>query len=313
MASYHSAQEDTGDFRILSSLRYDRTLLENNTTNAALSGLKGKPCPFYMLLYHRDRLLAAAEHFGWTEVVARLEGDDGLSRFYQDLIREVERTGLDRDPPISLKVYSCSNLMLMSSITEDQQVRALFGRSRELAVEFNQIQPTSINHLFPPSLVHEIQCNGTAHVVGHLSLHRGDGTVKFLDEGEPWCISVDTQCTQVSSFTAFKTTRRDMYNAARLRAGISTFKEPSEVILVNENGEAMEGSFTNIFLHREGRWVTPPLSSGGHDGTVRRWLLEQGLCEEAVIHAKSIVNKEKCFISNGVKGILWGRIQGLSS
>lgn len=126
---------------------------------------------------------------------------------------------------------------------------------------------------------------------------------------ELWSVLVDAQPTSSSEFTAFKTTYRDMYNEARSRAGIKSFQEPSEVLLVNTLGEIMEGSLTNVYFFRGERWVTPPLTSGGQDGTVRRWLLEHEMCQEEVVQADSIVDGESCYLSNGVRGLISGRIK----
>ena len=71
-----------------------------------------------------------------------------------------------------------------------------------------------------------------------------------------------------------KTTFRAIYDepfaAARAACGCD------EVIFVNERGEVTEGSRTNIFLERDGVWLTPPLSSGLLDGCLRRELIENG-------------------------------------
>ena len=47
-------------------------------------------------------------------------------------------------------------------------------------------------------------------------------------------------------------------------------------MFVNERGEVTEGSRTNIFVERDGVWLTPPLSSGVLDGCLRRELIENG-------------------------------------
>lgn len=125
---------------------------------------------------------------------------------------------------------------------------------------------------------------------------------------EPWRIYLDSIPTQPSAFTQFKTTSRAMYMDARARVGIRDFQEPAEVILWNPERQLMEGSLTTLFMFRSGRWVTPPISSGGQEGTTRRWLLDRGLCEEAVISLDSVEDGEDCYLSNGVKGVIWGRM-----
>lgn len=125
----------------------------------------------------------------------------------------------------------------------------------------------------------------------------------------PWTVNVDTELTKPSPFTTYKTTRRDMYMDARNRQGIDSMTEPREVLIISETGnEIMEGSLTSVYFWRRGRWITPPTASGGQAGTTRRWLLENGLCEEEVVSSDSLVNGEECWISNGVRGLSWGKI-----
>ena len=56
-----------------------------------------------------------------------------------------------------------------------------------------------------------------------------------------------------------------------------------EVIFLNERGEVAEGSRSNVFVRRGGVLLTPPLSAGILDGCLRRELLDQGKCREAVL------------------------------
>lgn len=63
---------DPADFEIFTSIRSD-DLLKRSPYNTNLSGA-GEPSQFYMLCYHRDRLISAANHFNWTEVITFLSG-----------------------------------------------------------------------------------------------------------------------------------------------------------------------------------------------------------------------------------------------
>jgi branched-subunit amino acid aminotransferase/4-amino-4-deoxychorismate lyase len=70
----------------------------------------------------------------------------------------------------------------------------------------------------------------------------------------------------------------------------------------------MDGSLTNVYFYRNGRWVTPPLSSGGQAGTARRWMLEKGMVFEMVVTKDEIVTGEVVLLSNSVRGILAARV-----
>lgn len=63
---------DPADFAILTSIRSD-VVLKDSPFNTSLSGA-GEPSQFYMLRYHRDRLLSAAKQFNWAEVIKFLSG-----------------------------------------------------------------------------------------------------------------------------------------------------------------------------------------------------------------------------------------------
>ncbi|KAL4764652.1 aminotransferase class IV-domain-containing protein [Aspergillus foveolatus] len=131
----------------------------------------------------------------------------------------------------------------------------------------------------------------------------------------PWRVYVDTAYTTPSGLTTHKTTAREDYASARARAGITTPQDTAEVLLVNPQGEIMEGSITTPYFQRRGptkrdvpAWITPPLSSGGNAGTSRRYALNQGFCTEEVITTRDLVDGEVCLLSNGVRGFILGQI-----
>ena len=123
-----------------------------------------------------------------------------------------------------------------------------------------------------------------------------------------WDIFLDTQPTPSTAFTSYKTNQRDMYNEARLRSlprGTS-MSSAVEVVMYNTDDEITEGSLTSVFFYRDGRWITPPLSSGCQRGTTRRWALENGLCVEETIKRGSLVGGDKVVVSNGARGFRLG-------
>ncbi|MFM9864343.1 MAG: aminodeoxychorismate synthase component I, partial [Micropepsaceae bacterium] len=68
-----------------------------------------------------------------------------------------------------------------------------------------------------------------------------------------------------------KTTERAFYDDA-----LAAAEGCDEVVFVNERGEVTEGSRTNVFVERDGVWLTPPLTCGLLDGCLRRELIENG-------------------------------------
>lgn len=229
-----------------------------------------------MLPYHRDRILQAAEYFGWEAAASRIRGPEGLAYLTGKLL-EVIDTSIQPPQPVRIKV--------------------LLDHDGIITVEATPIhEAASKDTLFPERLP-------PPRSEGRL----GEGVPETR---EPWVVLLDPALTKPSSETAYKTTSRDMYTDARQRAGIKTFTDKRDVLLIsNKDQEVMEGSLTSVYFWRAGRWTTPPISSGGQIGTTRRWALEKGLCVEGIVTADSLLDGEECWISNGVRGFNWGTVK----
>ncbi|KAG9244079.1 aminotransferase [Calycina marina] len=263
-------------FQLFSSLRYD-VLLETVSTNTENWGNDDKAewSPFYMLPLHRDRILKAAQHFGWDEAVSTISGKEGFTHLLQKL-----NEAIPADSPSPLRV------------------RTLLSKSGEITVETNPTPPVSSNNLYPARIPppRGLGDNDTVH---------GDP-----ERTTPWTVLPDTKFTTPSPYTSYKTTHRDVYNTARSRVGIESMTSPQEVLIVSTvDGEIMEGSFTSVFFWRHGKWITPSERCGGQIGTTRRWALERGFCEEGRVEVGMLVDGEECWVSNGVRGFIWGKVK----
>lgn len=102
-----------------------------------------------------------------------------------------------------------------------------------------------------------------------------------------------------------KTTERKLYTEERQRALEKGF---FEVVFINTKGEVTEGGITNIFIEKAGRLLTPPVESGLLCGTFRRYLLEKGDAEECVLDKKDVLEAEKVFVGNSVRGLIQVRV-----
>jgi para-aminobenzoate synthetase/4-amino-4-deoxychorismate lyase len=107
-----------------------------------------------------------------------------------------------------------------------------------------------------------------------------------------------------------KTTRREIYDG--LLAAANAIQPVDEIILFNERGELTEGSRSNIFIVRDGEWLTPPLSSGLLDGCLRRELLECGpqRVTERVLTREDLQGAEVWF-GNSLRGVIRGTMTSL--
>ncbi|KAA8649569.1 hypothetical protein EYZ11_005797 [Aspergillus tanneri] len=261
----------TQPFHVISTLRYDPALL--GMVEGARNSYPDTQCtsPYYLLPYHQDRLLSAARCFNWTGAIKFLEQDQTKFLKFLDAF--------------------------IPDLTKPWRLRIAIDKEGTGTVEATMASPDPLNLLIPSEM----------DVLSTI-----------------WRVLVDSQGTIPSVFTTHKTTRRDDYTAARLRAGIESPQDPAEVLMVNLQGEVMEGSITTPYFRRPAlsaphgaeqarkdkmpQWITPPLSSGGNAGTTRRFALTYGFCTEETVSASDLRDGEECWLSNGVRGFIRGKI-----
>lgn len=82
-----------------------------------------------------------------------------------------------------------------------------------------------------------------------------------------------------------------------------------EVVLLNERGEVAECTAANIFCARDGRVLTPPLSSGCLEGVTRGILLEIGAeagvtVEERTLRPEDLYAADEVFLSSTNRNLL---------
>ncbi|HVL29636.1 MAG TPA: aminodeoxychorismate synthase component I, partial [Sphingomicrobium sp.] len=98
----------------------------------------------------------------------------------------------------------------------------------------------------------------------------------------------------------YKTTDKDMLRQARREAG--TF----ETVFTDPEGRLTEGSYTSLFVERDGRLLTPPLERGLLPGLLRARLLQEGKAEEADLTVDDL--KPGFLIGNMVRGLMKARL-----
>ncbi|HEV2568589.1 aminodeoxychorismate synthase component I [Sphingomonas sp.] len=100
-----------------------------------------------------------------------------------------------------------------------------------------------------------------------------------------------------------KTTDRGFYDQARRAAGCF------EVAFTDTDGFLTEGSFTSIFVERDGMLLTPPLSRGMLPGVLRAELIETGRAVEADLRAEDLSGD--FFMGNSARGLLRARLRSV--
>jgi len=119
-------------------------------------------------------------------------------------------------------------------------------------------------------------------------------------------VAVDSQ----DPFLYHKTTHRPLYAEEYQKAKA---KGLFDCIFVNERGELTEGAISNIFLEIEDRLITPPVSSGLLNGTLRQDLLEQGKTKEQILYPGDLERAHAIYLGNSVRGPLRACYRGISS
>ena len=97
-----------------------------------------------------------------------------------------------------------------------------------------------------------------------------------------------------------KTSLRALYDEARAEAGAA------EVVFVDEPGFVTEGSWSNIFVEREGVLLTPPASLGLLPGVLRAELIEKGRAVESHLRLADLAGG--FFIGNALRGLIPARL-----
>jgi len=103
-------------------------------------------------------------------------------------------------------------------------------------------------------------------------------------------------------FLYHKTTLRALYEEELRKAREDGF---IDVLFQNERGEVTEGTFSNIWILKDGAYFTPPVSCGLLAGTYRRFLFETRALpvEERILRKEDVETADAVFISNAIRGL----------
>ncbi len=93
-----------------------------------------------------------------------------------------------------------------------------------------------------------------------------------------------------------KTSDRSFYDDARRQSGAF------EAVLMDPQGRLTEGSFTSLFVERDDRLLTPPLTLGLLPGVLREELIATGRAHEAILTEADL--DQPFYIGNAVRGLI---------
>ncbi len=131
--------------------------------------------------------------------------------------------------------------------------------------------------------------------------------VPFVPERRRWRVVLAAAPIDTRSPLLFnKTTRRDVYDAARAAA-----PDVDDVLLWNTRGELTESTIANLVVQIGGERVTPPVSCGLLPGVMRAHLLAAGEVQERVVRVDQLRHATAVWLVNSLRE--WIDIDLLSS
>ena len=78
----------------------------------------------------------------------------------------------------------------------------------------------------------------------------------------------------------------------------------ADYIFLNEKNEVTEGCISNIFLKIKNKLITPPISCGLLNGTMRSYILKSKKnVEEKIITVEELKTAGEIYLSNSVTGL----------
>lgn len=102
-------------------------------------------------------------------------------------------------------------------------------------------------------------------------------------------------------FLRHKTTHRQFYDRHLAEAQAAGY---DEVLFLNQRGELTEGAISNLFIERDARLLTPPLTSGILPGIYRRHILETNpQAEERILTIDDLQSAAAIYLCNSLRGI----------
>lgn len=301
------------DFHIFTSLRYDPLLLTSAENSRPELNFVA-PSPFYMLVYHRDRLVEAAQHFEFLNVENMLSDGRKLHETLLQKVKEYIDNG-GKDEPL--------------------KVRLSFDKKATMTVEFVPIAPVKLETLYPASLGPPTQTpdfvpwtlkvdtaptpfspftvlKTTVRDMYNASRARALPTnpqnPKFAE------VILHNACDEL---TEGSITSVYLYRGGRWvtpPVGVPA-GSCSASALASTSGEKKdeerwdEGELRKPFAGRWGHSVrSAKVGAGGQRGTTRRWALSKGMCMEEPVSVDTVRVSEGVWVSNGCIGFGFGRI-----
>ena len=116
-------------------------------------------------------------------------------------------------------------------------------------------------------------------------------------------LATDATMSSTDQLLGHKVTRRKLYDQAWLAAEkLGAF----DALFINEQGFVTEGGRSNVFIRKNGRWLTPPLASGCLPGVMRSMVMNDAKYQavEQDITPTDVLSAEEVIFTNALRGIV---------
>ncbi|MBT5187767.1 MAG: aminodeoxychorismate synthase component I [Kordiimonadaceae bacterium] len=147
---------------------------------------------------------------------------------------------------------------------------------------------------------------GTGKYKVRLLLSKGGSisisSIKVVDSHKPRNVILSREfINKYDPMRYHKTTDRRHYDE-QLSKTIDCF----DVLFMNEQLELTEGSYTNLFIEKEGVLYTPPQECGLLAGVMRHVIIEDNTIQtkEKKLFVEDLITADKVYLSNAVRGLI---------
>lgn len=111
----------------------------------------------------------------------------------------------------------------------------------------------------------------------------------------------------INKLSTLKTSNAELYVLASLHA---TAMNVDDAVLINQNGNVIEATGSNLFAVKNGVLYTSPLAEGCVAGVMRAMIMEIAqenriAVYEVPLPLSILLNSDEIFLTNAVKGITW--------
>jgi branched-subunit amino acid aminotransferase/4-amino-4-deoxychorismate lyase len=111
----------------------------------------------------------------------------------------------------------------------------------------------------------------------------------------------------INKLSTLKTANSELYVLASLHAKAMNV---DDAILINQNGNVIEATGSNLFAVKNGVLYTSPVSEGCVSGVMRSVIMEVAQANRIAVYEvplpmSILLNSDEIFLTNAVKGITW--------